>query len=40
MGGDPLGDLIQEILKLISEAKIRLEMMRETLNKQMPPGEG
>lgn len=39
-GGDPLGDLIQEILKLISEAKIRLEMMRETLNKQMPPGEG
>lgn len=40
MGGDPLGDLFQEILKLISERKIQLEMMRETLNKQQPAVEG
>lgn len=34
MGGDPIGDLVQELLKLISERKIKHEMMREILNKQ------
>ncbi|MDD2760432.1 MAG: J domain-containing protein [Methylomonas sp.] len=31
MGGDPLGDLVQEILKQISERKIQLEILRQTL---------
>lgn len=30
MGGDPIGDLVQEIMKQISERKIKLEMMRIT----------
>lgn len=31
MGSDPIGDLIQEILKQISERKIQLEMMNESV---------
>ena len=36
MGDDTIGELVQEVLKVISERKIQLDMMRETLNKQHP----
>ncbi|MDD1621602.1 MAG: hypothetical protein LUQ11_08975 [Methylococcaceae bacterium] len=29
MGGDPIGELVQELMQQISERKIRLEMLRQ-----------
>lgn len=31
MGGDPLGDLVQDLMRQISERKIKLEMLRQAL---------
>ncbi|MGJ0514880.1 MAG: J domain-containing protein [Methylomicrobium sp.] len=30
MGGDPLGDMVQDLMRQISERKIRLEMLRQS----------
>jgi hypothetical protein len=35
MGGDPLGDMVQDLMRQISERKIRLEMLRQAADESI-----